>query len=87
MGKKFIWSADNPEGVLSDLTAEEQAEIDALVAAKNIEPAYVIDRRQAYPSIGDQLDMLFHDIEANNLSGGDWITAIREVKTNNPKPE
>lgn len=85
MGKKFIWSADNPE-VLSDLTDEEQAEIDALVAAKNVQPAYFYARIQAYPSIGDQLDMLFHDIESDNLSNGDWIKAIREVKANHPKP-
>ena len=45
---------------------------------------YKIDRK--YPSIGDQLDMLYHDIKTGNLETGDWITAIEQVKTDNPKP-
>lgn len=61
MSKKFIWSPDNPEGTLVDITAEEQAEIDAMVAAKPpATPAWELDRKAHYPSIGDQLDALFH---------------------------
>ena len=46
-------------------TAESNAQIDAT-------------RRQAYGSWNDQLDEIFHDIDA-------WKTRIQGVKDNNPK--
>ena len=46
-------------------TAESNAEVDAT-------------RRQAYGSWNDQLDEIFHDIDA-------WKTRIQGVKDNNPK--
>lgn len=52
-----------------------------------IDRAWLTEREKAYPDIKDQLDMLFHDIESGNLESGDWITAIRKVKADNPKPE
>ena len=35
-------------------------------------------RRELYGEIGDQLDEIFHDIEA-------WKTRIQKIKTENPK--
>ena len=46
-------------------TAESNAQVDAT-------------RRQAYGSWGDQLDEIYHDIDA-------WKTRIQGIKTNNPK--
>ena len=46
-------------------TAEANAQVDAA-------------RRQAYGSWGDQLDEIYHDIEA-------WKTRIQGIKDNNPK--
>ena len=46
-------------------TAEANAQVDAT-------------RRQAYGSWGDQLDEIYHDIEA-------WKTRIQGIKTDNPK--
>ena len=46
-------------------TAESNAQVDAT-------------RRQAYGSWNDQLDEIFHDIDA-------WKTRIQGIKTNNPK--
>jgi hypothetical protein len=46
-------------------TAESNAQVDAT-------------RRQAYGTWGDQLDEIYHDIEA-------WKTRIAGVKSNNPK--
>ena len=46
-------------------TAESNAQVDAA-------------RRQAYGSWGDQLDEIYHDIDA-------WKTRIQSVKDNNPK--
>ena len=50
-------------------TAANTAEANATVDAT---------RRQAYGNIGDQLDEIYHDIEA-------WKTRIAQVKTDNPK--
>ena len=46
-------------------TAESNTQVDAT-------------RRQAYGSWNDQLDEIFHDIDA-------WRTRIQAIKTNNPK--
>ena len=46
-------------------TAEANAQVDAT-------------RRQAYGDIGEQLDEIYHDIEA-------WKTRIQGIKNNNPK--
>ena len=46
-------------------TAESNAQVDAA-------------RREAYGSWGDQLDEIYHDIDA-------WKTRIQGIKTNNPK--
>jgi hypothetical protein len=40
---------------------------------------YKIHRRQAYPPITEQLDMMFHDPEL-------WRSAIQAVKDKHPKP-
>ena len=53
---------------LSD-TDEENAEANAQVDAT---------RRQAYGSWGDQLDEIYHNIDA-------WKTRIQTIKDNNPK--
>lgn len=45
-------------------------------------------RKLSYPSIGEQLDKLYHDINNGTLTtDGDFFTAINTVKTDNPKPE
>ena len=41
-------------------------------------------RVAAYPSIGDQLDMQYHDSVDGTTT---WAAAIAKVKTDNPKPE
>ena len=48
---------------------------------------YIQDRQVAYGSIGDQLDMLYHDMTAGKGDKtGDWYKAIKKVKDDNPKP-
>ena len=43
-----------------------------------------------YPAISDQLDLLYHDIEAgkfgDNAKTGDWYVGITSVKNQYPKP-
>ena len=51
-------------------------------------PAYVSQRASAYPSIGDQLDMLWHSIDQNTELKSQYFNfyeAIKSVKVKNPK--
>ena len=45
---------------------------------------YIQAREEAYPSIGDQLDMQYHDAVNGTTT---WKDAIAQVKSDNPKPE
>ena len=50
--------------------------------------AYAEARIAGYGSIGDQLDMLYKDIDAGKLNkNGAWYKFIKKVKEDNPKPE
>jgi hypothetical protein len=52
------------------------------------ENGYKTARQESYGSIGDQLDLLFHDMSADKGDKtGEWYKAINKVKTDNPKPE
>jgi len=56
-----------------------QAESDAI--------QYQRDRKEQYPDIGDQLDMLWHAIDTGTLDQtSEFYTTLKEVKDNNPKP-
>jgi len=46
------------------------------------------NRALAFPSIGDQLDMLFHDMTAGKgTKDGEWYKTVAKVKEDNPKPD
>ena len=55
-----------------------QADIDA----KKAEFAYLEPRERAYPSIQEQLDMMYHDQVDGTTT---WKDAIAQVKADNPK--
>ena len=85
------------DGILIDLTVEEIAEKEAqdLESLKeqsqnnNIEQApYISKRKNAYPEIGDQLDMLWHSIDKDPQLKSkyfDFYEAIKAVKVKYPK--
>jgi len=63
-----------------------QSEIDTARATLDAEAAavkYKKDRAEAYPSIGDQLDMQYWDKKNGTTT---WVDAIAKVKADNPKP-
>jgi len=43
-------------------------------------------RVMVYPSIQDQLDMIYHDIKEGTLDSGSWISTIQSIKEEFPKP-
>ena len=53
--------------------------------------AYARTRADAYPSIGDQLDMLWHAVDTGDWTAAkvkttEFYTALKAVKDANPKP-
>jgi len=62
---------------------EEIADEVARLRAEEAEKEYVTNRLMAYPSIGEQLDMLYWD-SVNGTS--EWLDAISDVKEQFPKP-
>jgi hypothetical protein len=55
----------------------------AFIADGGTSPNYAQYRADAYPSIGDQLDMQYHDAVDSTTT---WRSAIAAVKTKYPKP-
>jgi hypothetical protein len=66
------------EQELNDILAQMQADWDAA--------EYSRQRKEAYPEIGDQLDIIFQDLEAGNFQLTNWRDAIRAIKELYPKP-
>lgn len=49
---------------------------------------YAQNRVMNYPSLPEQLDLLYHDMTAGKGDKtGEWYKAVNKVKTDNPKPE
>ena len=79
-------------GQLVELTSDEVNAITAeetKVKAEIATNGYKRDRARSYPEIGEQLDLLYHAIEADSdlktkLAG--FYNAIKAVKDANPKP-
>ena len=72
------WRNDDhsSEEVIVKRTAELKADWEA--------KSYQRDRQ--YPELGEQLDMLFHDMTAGKGSkDGEWYKAIAKEKADNPK--
>ena len=74
------WNSDKKqptEKEIEDADVEWQKDYDAL--------KYQRDRQ--YPALGEQLDMLFHDMTAGKGDKtGEWYKAVAKVKDDNPKP-
>lgn len=96
VGPDFHWEFDHdtktfdvwehPEGKLPPSWEEVEEELLKEVKIYNYY-LYERTREKEYPEMKEQLDMLYHDIENQNLSNGEWITKMREVRNNIPKPD
>ena len=75
-------------GVLRDMTPEEEAENNKAIEASNILEAerekvrYKDDRKMVYPDIGDQLDDLFKQ----GAFSKEMSDKLQQVKSDYPKP-
>ena len=93
MAQKYV------NGELVDLTTEEETQIVNDASADATEKAatgYIMDRKlgvgttSGYISLENQLDQLYHDINAGKFGAdaktGEWFVGITSVKTSFPKP-
>ena len=74
------WHSGNSEAEPS--RSEIQAEIDRLQAEYD-NNLYQRKRKKEFPTIGDQLDLLYWD-KKNGTNK--WVEAVDKVKSDNPKP-
>ena len=80
--KNRIYSPANPEGLLVDYTAAEEAQRLKEIAAFEAELLdYSKNRAKEYPSFPDQLDEIYH----NGIDS--WKAVIKVTKDKYPKPE
>ena len=48
---------------------------------------YIRERQESYPALGEQFDLLYHDMVAGKGDKtGEWFKAVKKVKDDNPKP-
>ena len=73
------------EGIVMP-TREEFISTKSIIEAEYNAVAYKEQRAPNYPSIGDQLDMLWHAIDSGSLDkDSDFYTTLKAVKDANPK--
>ena len=78
------------DGTTPIAKADIQAKMTELQTAYDGQ-AYARTRANAYPSIGDQLDMLWHAVDTGDWTAAkvkttEFYTALKAVKDANPKP-
>jgi hypothetical protein len=76
------------DGATIPSEADVNAKIQELKGTNSTSSNYEQQRRNAYPSIGDQLDMLWHSIDQNPALKSQYFNfyeAIKAVKVKNPK--
>ena len=81
---RVTWDASNTKSKpsLSKLNTAWDA-----IEANTIAMEYKENRVAEYPSIGDQLDLLYKDMLADKGDKtGAWFTAVKTVKDKYPKP-
>jgi len=73
------------ENNTTDMPSREalDAMVNTVIDDYNKKSTYVPQREQAYPSIQNQLDMLYWDMEKGTTN---WRDTIRQIKEQFPKP-
>ena len=82
------------DGIEVEMSQKEEAETLAAWAAEDKKQAefianfgYISKRVTEYPSIGDQLDMLWHSMESGEIpKSAAFFSACKAIKDKYPKP-
>jgi hypothetical protein len=90
VAETFYW-IDVPDHVTTSHRIENGSfvDFDPLQQQSFIENGYKVARQIAYKSTGEQLDMLYKEIQSTGTisSNGPWAQHITEVKQNIPKDD
>ena len=82
-------ASGNSVSLDSSLVAAARATLDAEAAAVKYKTDRTTDGSTTYPAIGDQLDLLWHAIDADSdlkVKFSAFYNSIKAVKDANPKP-
>jgi hypothetical protein len=85
--KPLYAQVNNERREFTDAEYDQAIEDRAQYKLDEQDNGYVRARQDAYASIGDQLDLLYHDMTAGKGDKtGEWYKAVKKVKDDNPKP-
>ena len=78
---QITWYDGNPTNITNQQILDKQVELKADFVAKQYQRDRTVQpERGGYPSIGDQLDDIYH----NGIDG--WKVTIKAIKDAHPKP-
>lgn len=84
-GYELVESGDGEPPIVSGMKFDESNQ---LVPAYTEPPEYVLRRATSYPSLGDQMDMLWHAMDDGLIPKIEPLYSdIKAVKDKHPKPE
>ena len=85
--KPLYSQVNNERREFTDAEYDQAIEDRAQYKLDEQDNGYIRARQGAYASIGDQLDLLYHDMTAGKGDKtGEWYKAVKKVKDDNPKP-
>ena len=85
--KPLYAQVNNERREFTDAEYDQAIEDRAQYKLDEQDNGYVRDRQDSYPALGEQLDMLYHDMTSSKGDKtGDWYKAVKKVKDDNPKP-
>lgn len=79
---------DAPDDITTFWTLEYSMSADNMIWIERDLPYHdpLLRRKVAYGEASEQLGMLFDDIINDNIQNGDWVSHIKRVKSEIPKP-
>jgi len=81
---RITWHDGNPTNITNQQILDKQVELKADFVAKQYQRDRTeLPERGGYPSIGDQMDMIYHDQADGTTTFKDAIKAIKDA---HPKP-
>jgi len=78
------WNINLPEPTSDDLDASANIEKATTLYSSSM---YVRNRRINYPTLGEQFDMLYHELDSSGSLSvtGNWFQTLKNVKNSYPK--
>jgi hypothetical protein len=84
----FEWVIGPDKIIDGKQTADYTYDNGTITLKEQVATSYEVARRYNYPSISEQLDILWHDMNSGTIPGketSEWFQSIAEVKEKYPK--